>query len=406
MYYQLAKPKKINFWYAPFVSDENGNNTANDFTLYWFQRNLQQAHLQQNDFFVTLQTFGWRDKQTNLFSGYRTPTPEEISAETMLARAHGIKGLFYEHYYSIRNMEFGGRYYIIDGLVDTLQNGGFPLTPRWNKVEAIFNRLKGVLGKTLMNLNYNSSYLQLRRYIHEPTTQSVTKYYLTLSEVSLEGFPKIDFHSGFLEDKNNNDNKFFLLTNQITVGSRLVELSLIKPVTGFYNYRFRNVEPQYNFDTTYQNTFTTTLNFPAGEGYLYQVAPVVKYGGKLAYNDTIKSNTTLFEDMTIKNNVKLIIDRGKYYTITDTVTLEGTGFITGAGYLNAEQNGAVNINQWTQSIFKGRQINNPKIIWGRYPTSGMVTKYRIFRAIGNNQFIQIAEVDSTKRQFIDSTTII
>ncbi|MCX8105436.1 MAG: hypothetical protein N3D80_06145, partial [Ignavibacterium album] len=87
---------------------------------------------------------------------------------------------------------------------------------------------------------------------------------------------------------------------------------------------------------------------------------------------------------------------GKYYTITDTVTLEGRGFITGRGYLNIEQNGAVNINQWTQSVFKGRQVNNPKIIWGRYPTSGIVTKYRIFRAKGNNQFIQIAEVDSNK----------
>ncbi|WP_369695749.1 T9SS type A sorting domain-containing protein, partial [Ignavibacterium album] len=123
-------------------------------------------------------------------------------------------------------------------------------------------------------------------------------------------------------------------------------------------------------------------------------------------NDTIKSNTTLFDDMTIKDNVKLIIDRGKYYTIRDTVTLKGTGFITGAGYLNTEQNGTINITYWNQSVFKGRQVNNPKIIWGRYPTSGTVTKYRIFRAKGNNQFIQIAEVDSTKRQYIDSTTII
>ncbi len=110
--------------------------------------------------------------------------------------------------------------------------------------------------------------------------------------------------------------------------------------------------------------------------------------------------------MTINNNVNLIIDRGKYYTIRDTVTLQGSGFITGSGYLNVENNAIIKINNWSKSVFKGREGNRPKIIWGRFPTSGRVVSYKIYRAKGNSQFIEIGQVDSTKRQFIDSSTII
>lgn len=161
--------------------------------------------------------------------------------------------------------------------------------------------MRSKLGNTLLKLKYTGDFIQRRYFI--PTTELFpgpdSFQYLTVGLYEANN-KNINWHIGFLVDSTDTTyNKFFLMTNLLTEAQRSIRIDLTKPVAGFNNYRFRNVESQYNFDTTYQNTFTTTLNFPAGEGYLYQVAPVVKYGGKLAFNDTIKSNTTLFDDMTI-----------------------------------------------------------------------------------------------------------
>jgi len=137
------------------------------------------------------------------------------------------------------------------------------------------------------------------------------------------------------------------------------------------------------------------------------VFPVVKYGGDLIANDTIKTNTELIEDMWIKNNVNLIIERGKYYTIKDTVTLEGTGFITGKGYLNIGQGGDIKINSWNKSVFKGREGNHPKIYWGKFPNSVNVTSYKIYRRKGETSFTHIGTVSpNSPRYFIDNTVTI
>jgi hypothetical protein len=271
-------------------------------------------------------------------------------------------------------------------------------------------RLKGHLGNTLLKLSYTGNFIT-RKYIL-PTTELFpepqTFGYLTIGGNEAQS-KDIYWQVGFFADSSNLPfNKYFLLTNLITTyPQRNIRIDLIKPVDGFYNYRFRNVEPQFNFDTTYQNTFTTIFTFPAGEGYLFQVAPVVRFGGKLYYNDTIKTNTELIEDMWIKNNVNLIIERGKYYTIKDTVTLEGTGFITGKGYLNIGQGGDIKINSWNKSVFKGREGNHPKIYWGKFPNSANVTSYKIYRRKGETSFTHIGTVSpNSPRYFIDNTVTI
>uniref|UniRef100_A0A832G8K9 Uncharacterized protein n=1 Tax=Ignavibacterium album TaxID=591197 RepID=A0A832G8K9_9BACT len=111
--------------------------------------------------------------------------------------------------------------------------------------------------------------------------------------------------------------------------------------------------------------------------------------------------------MWIKNNVNLIIERGKYYTIKDTITLEGTGFITGKGYLNISQGGDIKINSWNKSVFKGREGNHPKIYWGKFPNSANVTSYKIYRRKGETSFTHIGTVSpNSPRYFIDNTVTI
>ena len=88
-----------------------------------------------------------------------------------------------------------------------------------------------------------------------------------------------------------------------------------------------------------------------GEGYLYQVAPVVKYGGYLIANDTINNDMSLVDKMIIMDDVELTINDANNYTLTDTVTLEGTGFITGDGYIFLSGNGEIITNLWSKSLF-------------------------------------------------------
>jgi hypothetical protein len=306
-YYDLAQPKKLMFWYSPFVNEPENNYNPNprDFTLYWLQQNLQQAHLQQKDFYVTLQTWGTKNITTGNYEGYMYPTPEEISAETMLSLSHGVTGIFYEVYYSF----FGNEDHTIlyEALVDVPENS-FQTTGQWNKVKEIASRLNGMLGKTLMELDYSDYYLMLRRYVHQSNeTGNFTENWLTLTAVTENTPPPLSFHAGILENPDQADNKYFLLTNLITTDNRQVNISVTDNGSNFINTRFNNVEPGYGFDTTFTDEFSIDIPLPAGEGYLFQVAPVVEYGGRLLYNESVGGSLELNDDMIIENGATLTI---------------------------------------------------------------------------------------------------
>ena len=88
----------------------------------------------------------------------------------------------------------------------------------------------------------------------------------------------MNWHVGFLDKPDQIDNKYFLMSNLWTNSPESIQVKLIPPVDaqGYSNYRFRNIEPENNFDITFKDNTTQSLDFPAGEGYLFQVAPVVK----------------------------------------------------------------------------------------------------------------------------------
>jgi len=69
---------------------------------------------------------------------------------------------------------------------------------------------------------------------------------------------------------------------------------------------------------------------------------------------------------------KLMNAQIKLYTAKDTVTLEGTGFITGDGYFELGEDGWVILSSWDYSLFKGRNGDHPKILWSRHPAISTV----------------------------------
>lgn len=386
-----VNPKPFHFYYAPYRYNETIETSLEGL------RNILQLSTEANkrrDFYFTLDVWD----QTSL--GWRKPTPSELNAGVMLALSHGAKGIIYEPMYS----------YITEG--PELVGGLWKPEPNQNELfdigikvrDEINPRLKSTLGITLLGLNYIGNSLQLQ-YItptQNPLPQPQSFDYLTIgSQPSSED---MNWHVGFLKEKDGAkfENNYFLMANLWTNSPKSIQVQVVPPddAQGYANYRFRNIEPESNFDITFQNQTTQTLTFSAGEGYLFQVAPVVKYGGTIAYNDTIKSNTVLTDNMTINDSKTIIINYEKEYTIQDTITLIGTGFITGDGYLNLTSTGEIIINDWNYSLFKSRNDNHPKLVWGKYPGAYSVSYYSIFRkiGIGNWQFL----ANTSNRNYTDT----
>lgn len=180
----------------------------------------------------------------------------------------------------------------------------------------------------------------------------------------------------------------------------------------FGNYN--NIQLYNLIDSTKQTTQNNSTIYPTialGNALFYRVAPVVKVGGQLIANDTIYTNTTLTDPMSISAGAKLFIKAGKFYTIQDTIILNGTGqqpnwgFITGDGYLDVAQGGEVIANNWAYSLFKGKQSDHPKLFWGKFTGTGH-TGYKIYRKKETLSFMEIASLSDSARTFTDTTVTI
>jgi hypothetical protein len=142
--------------------------------------------------------------------------------------------------------------------------------------------------------------------------------------------------------------------------------------------------------------------FP-GDAKLYSVYPVIRKGGTIAANDTVFINTTLSDNININSGKTLFIKAGIFYTIQDTITLQGTGStIAGDGYLEVAAGGEVNIYNWSNSLFKGKQNNHPKLYWGKFTGTGH-TGYKVYRKKETTQFVEIKSLSSATRSYIDTT---
>ncbi|HSD62788.1 MAG TPA: hypothetical protein VLB50_03285 [Ignavibacteriaceae bacterium] len=76
------------------------------------------------------------------------PNSNEINAETMLALAHGVHGIFYEDYYSHL---FNDKQDTVRALVAVPEHDYLPY-PEWYQVQRIANRMKGYFGQAYWTL--------------------------------------------------------------------------------------------------------------------------------------------------------------------------------------------------------------------------------------------------------------
>jgi hypothetical protein len=340
----MANPEKLIIDWYPFWVDYP---TWEGFDH--LSRMFEYADAAKPDFWYVAQGFG--EKLDSAFSDYcywRKPNKEELNASIMLSLAYGSKGTMIWPFSSGWS---GGPEILCDTQFvyfdAPLTQNGTP-TELYNYIKNdLTRRLKSYLGATLLGLTYAKENLQLRHITptQNPLPNPPSNDYLT---IGLQLTNKdMNWHVGFFNKPDQIDNKYFLMANLWTNSQMTIQVKVTPPIDapGYSNYRFRNIEPSNNFDITFQTQTTPTLTFPAGEGYLFQVAPVVKYGGKLVYNETINNNPTLFEDMSIESGATL--------TVNGTYTAKANITVKSGGKIVAGTNGKIIFDYGKQLIIDG-----------------------------------------------------
>ncbi|MDP2364584.1 MAG: hypothetical protein Q8M94_12545 [Ignavibacteria bacterium] len=317
--YEEVKPIEVMIDYYPFYTEWDVPNG-----LEVLRTILTETHRMKPGYWYIGQAFG-KSTATGTPCLWRMPDTSEVKASVMLALAHGVKGILFWNFESGVPQNPGDCY--TNGILDLALNE----TDLYYVIKNNFSpRLKGTLGKTLLGLDYTGNYLPLKHITptQNPAPQPSSYDYLTIGLQPATN-DDMNWHVGFFDRTNHNDDKYFLMANLWTNSAKSIQVRVTPPVQGYTNYRFRNVEPENNFDVTFNTETTQTLSFPAGEGYLFQVAPVVLYGGKLVYNENVGDGMTLTGDMTIENGATLTVNGT--YNAKANITVKAGGKIVSAG---------------------------------------------------------------------------
>ena len=301
---------------------------------------LQKCSELQAGFWYSAQGGGYKDIQNN-WNIWRQPDSSEFKTSVMLALAHGITGIelwsYTTHWDDAENYTYG----IVENRIDS----PFVRRDLWYHLkEGLIPRLKGKLGNTLMNLEYTGDFLQLQHIFNQQNPNTITYEYLTLELVG----PTVDhnWHTGFFSRSQHPQDNYFMLCNLITTDERKIKVTIDPPyIEDYANYRFRNVEGL--FDTTierHKHDFTDTLDYTSGEGYLYELAPVVLYGGRLLYSEDVGGGMEL--------NDAMIIEDGAILTIYDNYIANANIIVKNGTIINGE-NGKIIFNNGSKLIIEG-----------------------------------------------------
>lgn len=317
-YYNTVHPKKLMIDFFPFLDFRVPASFADfDNTREMFQI----CHTLDPDFYYQAAAFGY--KVGGEWSVWRYPDTSEYKAQIMLALAHGVGGIVNYTFTSLHDPGPNG-----NGTYGIINPDGTPYTEH-NLYSVIKDnlvpRLKGTLGNTLMHLDYTGDYVDIYYKIpsDDPLPQPLTHEYLT---VGCGGLPADDmyWHFGFFNRPYYPEDKYFFTTNLMQwIDSSQVVVCVTPPSQGYSNYRFRNIEGY--FDTTFTTSLAYILKLKKGEGYLYEVAPVVKFGGKLIHPETISNETTLIDEMVIQNGATLTVN--STYNVDRDIRIKAGGSI-------------------------------------------------------------------------------
>ena len=337
VYNQIAQPHKLLIDLYPFHPDYP---VIRPEAIDSLKVRFQEASTLDPDFYYTPQAFGnWKYENGGHWETWRLPDTSEFKVPIMLALAHGAKGLIFSDYDSY---EDGDRTYMHTCIVGPYPDYDTVATGLWSVIKNnLAPRLTGRLGNRLMDLIYTGDYISAQYIVPTYNPNPQTLDYLTIP--AIPSTHTMNWHAGLFYRDEYSDDKYFFLANLLTNVDKSVPIKLTPPVGGFTNYRFRNYEG--GFDTTFTGSeFTYMLFHQAGEGYLYEVAPVIKYGGKLLYDELTGDGITLTDDM--------IIDNGAELSVYEDYYADGNIIIKNGSIINQE-GGIIHFRDGKKLIIEG-----------------------------------------------------
>ncbi len=403
-----ANPSKMMIDYYPYWPDSyNAVGLRMQREVFKMPLSRQGELFDPGDFFFIAQAHEYNKLESgNLICMHQYPTKAELNASVFLALAQGAKGVIFWNYYSYK---YASGEYRIKGMVDVKENGIYETLDLWDQAKDISNKLRGEMGDSLLTTKYNGEFSTEKYGVNDDADISQDDIdFLELTRVSGDS---LNFHIGLLHSKTNPYNKYLMSVNLVayydTTDSRLIS-EISNPFNDYTNIRIRSIGDSLSYDTTLvdtsNNSLIDTVVYTSGQGRLFQIAPVVKYGGKLICNETVDAPDTLFHPMTICENDTLFLENE--YFVTDNIIIENSGKIelNQNGILKVKPGVNITLSSWSDSLLQARTcgVEHPAIYWAEY--SSNINHYIVFYKYGSLAWDTLAIVTNTS--CIDSNVVI
>lgn len=332
-------------------------------------------------------------------SGFISPTKTALRSAVFMNLAFGAAGIIYAPLYS---------YDGVGGLIEmNMEPNALGVFTR----DSVNSRLNGVLGKAFASFEYENQDISSFNSVGLPqdnTDHLSNSNFLSidLSEINnkrflLTKFIKENINTG------NNDAAFFLL-NYESEDTNFQSIKLNadgNKIPQFNNVRIFDIENGF-FNKNISNTggladTSFIVNLRGGDGIMITYHNARMYGGELVVNDTVYAKDTLFGNLTINPGVSLKIT-GEYI-IKDTLTLMNNASITGLGYIYPDSGIIINTSEWKKSVFRSRENGKAKLLWAKYPGTGFVNSYKVYKQTGSGGYNLLASLSNSTYSYTDTT---
>ncbi|MDR3609996.1 MAG: hypothetical protein P4L27_05505 [Ignavibacteriaceae bacterium] len=292
---------------------------------------LDRFNLIHKPFFLGIQNGFWiKPNDVHL---HETPTQEQFLYNINIGLLYGAKGFVPMNYFAFISKKNNVTTDSVSGYFDPANNHYSPLYYFTKNV--IKPRLNGYFGRTLKILTQAMQYPDINF-----NTTDIYNFITSIGFGSLNSYGnniRPGYDLGFFTGQT--DVKYFMLVRRWyqTDYNLPVLIRYDLSSAGYNNYKLYN----YNDSTySYKSSIDTIhISVNPGDGRLFSLAPVAKYGGNILYNETIFGTNTLTGPMTIKSGATLIIS-GTYNVQSDISVEIGGALTTQEGSIINLQNGA------------------------------------------------------------------
>ena len=168
-------------------------------------------------------------------------------------------------------------------------------------------RLEGWFGQTIKQLvpKFESNYLGIKLSRDNENIEYIKN--ITLLNGAADSIPIFDlgfFSNPYSADPTGMEDRYFMLLKRYypqSLGLESFELSF-DDMSEYNNWQITDFIDSLTYTINpneYGEYVSNEFKLLKGDAIFYRLAPVIKYGGKLKFNETVKDSTILYNDITI-----------------------------------------------------------------------------------------------------------